>query len=365
MKKLLYGSTALVGASFAMTGAANAQGIELGVGGYMNNFFGFGEVDSDTAQPNSTGHFSDGEIVFEGEATLDNGISVGAQVQLESFSSGDQIDENYAWVQGSFGRLQLGSENTAAYLMQVGAPGAGVPINSGWITVFTAPPAGQTAAFRHPSVSTFGDFGNDENTATYFTPRLGGFQLGVSYQAALSGTGEGANFPATQDENSGEGTDGVSIGANFSQSFSGVDVALGGGYRTILDENPGAFGDSPEQYSAGLNVGFAGFTVGGSFLIENSDAPGGGDSPTDGHSFDAGASYATGPWTVAVTYLQSEVAGTSGVDDDEMWTAQGAIEYALGPGIATSFSVMHTDWEAGNGNQADGTLGIVGLALSF
>ena len=366
MKKVLYGTTALVAASFAFTGAANAaEGIKLGVGGYMNNFFGFGDVDSDTADPNSTGHFSDGEIHFTGETTLDNGIQVGAQVQLESFSSGDQIDENYAWVEGSFGRLQLGSENTAAYLMQYSAPNVGVPINSGWVTVFVAPTAGHTASFRSPSLSTFGDFGNDENTVTYFSPRFGGFQIGVSYQAAVDGSGDGANFPATMDQNSGEGTDGVSIGANFVRSFNGFDVALAGGYRTITDENPNMWGDSPEQYSAGINLGYGGFTVGGSWLGEDSETPGGADAPTDGNSFDVGASYSTGPWSVGVTYLNGEVEGAPGGGDDQLDTVEGGIEYALGPGITTSFSVLYAKWEDETGAESDGTLGIAGLALSF
>ena len=190
MKKTLFGTTALIAASIAMSGTAAAQndgGIELGVGGYMNNFFAVGDVEADVPTGNTesngdyneTGHFSDGEIHFTGEYTLDNGLTVGAQVELEAFASGDQIDENYAYLEGSFGRVQLGSENTAAYLMQYAAPNVGVPVNSGWVTSFVAPAAGyNSSVFRHPGGSTFGDFGNDENTVTYFTPRFAGFQVG-------------------------------------------------------------------------------------------------------------------------------------------------------------------------------------------
>ena len=47
MKKLLYGSTALITAgTLAGTAMAANEAIKLTVGGYMNNFFTFGDVDN-------------------------------------------------------------------------------------------------------------------------------------------------------------------------------------------------------------------------------------------------------------------------------------------------------------------------------
>src|SRR3546814_8833431 len=51
-------------------------------------------------------------------------MKVGLDVQLEAETCGDQIDESYLWFQGDFGKLVLGSENSAAYLMSYGAPAA-------------------------------------------------------------------------------------------------------------------------------------------------------------------------------------------------------------------------------------------------
>ena len=48
--------------------------------------------------------------------------------------------------------------------------------------------------------------------------------------------------------------------------LSSNDVAVAGGYRTANSSS----GSDPEQWSAGLNLGFSGFTVGGSFAIEDS-----------------------------------------------------------------------------------------------
>ena len=86
----------------------------------MNNYFGvlFDHDPGDDTDRNETGIFSDGEIWFMGETTLDNGITFGANVQLESFgNTADVIDEDFAYISGSFGRINIGSENSAAYLM--------------------------------------------------------------------------------------------------------------------------------------------------------------------------------------------------------------------------------------------------------
>ena len=144
-KKLLLGSTALMAGSMVAAGVADAaEPLRLDVRGYKNEFFGIVDIDHDTIDYNETGLFSDGEVQFRGETALDNGITVGVIVELEAFSGGDQIDENYAFVKGDFGRLVLGSENSAPYqtFWSVTAPGVGIPLNSGWITVFTPPASG-------------------------------------------------------------------------------------------------------------------------------------------------------------------------------------------------------------------------------
>ena len=372
MKKALTATTALVAAGVVSAGPAAAQ-IELRLDGYMNNFFGFGDIDNDdpNVDRNATNLFSDGEVWFVGEYTADNGISFGANVQLESFGTpGDHVDENFAYIEGSFGRINVGSENSAAYLMQYSAPEAGAPLNSGWVTAFIPPDAAQTAAFRSPAVSTFLDYGNDENGISYFTPRFAGFQLGVTYTPTVDGSGDGSNSPADTDcsgaGNTCDGSNGASVGLNFVESFNGFDVAVAGGFRTATETISVGSGEGTDQlyqYSAGLNLGFGGFTVGGSFGLEESD------QATEGHSWDAGVSYSTGPITVAATYFQSEVEGDVGTDgEDELMAAKVAINYTLAPGIITSGTIMYAEWEDetdGANNDVEGIVGIIGLRYNF
>ena len=368
MKKTLFGTTALVTAGVLASSAAQAQ-IELGLGGYMNNYFAIGDSDPDDGTDYApTGLFSDGEVWFLGEFTADNGLTFGANIQLESFTTGDQIDENFGYMEGGFGRLQFGSENTAAYLMHFAAPSVGAPVNSGWVTSFIPQPAGHTAGFRTPGLSTFIDTGNDENTLTYFTPRFLGFQLGASYQAAVVFTGEGQNFPVFANEDT-QYNNGISVGVNFVETFGSVDLAVAGGYRRAeAPDGPigGRNADDMEQVSVGVNIGFAGFTLGGSYANELEGRLTAAGVSSEGESYDIGVSYGTGPWEFGALYFHGEVDGSVAVaGDNEMDTLQGAIGYAVAPGVTASVTGMYTEWDTETGNDNDGFAGIVGINFGF
>ena len=44
---------------------------------------------------------------------MDNGITYGAQVELEGYTIGDQIDEHYLYAKGGFGKVTLGADDAA------------------------------------------------------------------------------------------------------------------------------------------------------------------------------------------------------------------------------------------------------------
>ncbi len=116
-KQLLLGSTALiVGALAAPDFAVAEEKLTLDVRGYKNEYFGLGSIENDSNPGEDlTSHFSDGEIHFKGSTKLDNGLTVGVQIELEAGESGDQIDEAYTWIRGDFGKVVIGSENLPDY----------------------------------------------------------------------------------------------------------------------------------------------------------------------------------------------------------------------------------------------------------
>ncbi len=316
MKKVLLGTSALALAGAFASPAASAEW-NVRVGGYMEQFIAYASSDFEvSASPFGTveiGDFDgidskqDAEIFFAPSITLDNGIQFGANVQLEALTNSDQIDEAYMFIKGSFGEVLLGSENSAGYKMTYAAPDVTfINVNSGSLTSFIPFSGSGVGAdiFRGTLGSTFLENArnNDAQRFTYFTPRFSGFQVGVSY--ARDGN---------QDSNAQIDTDpdGVlhdifDIGANYVQSFGDFDIAVSGRYG-IADDNDGS---DPEVWAVGLNLGMAGFTIGGSYGEQN------GAGTMNGEVYDLGVSYTTGPWGVSFTYMHGENVDNDCFDED-------------------------------------------------
>ena len=360
MKKVLYGTTALVAAGLLANGAVAAEKIKLGVGGYFQ-FSAFAVSEDDgvgepAANRRSYGVSREGEIIFNGKTTLDNGIEVGVQVQLEAETCGDQIDESFIWFEGSFGRINLGSENSAAYLMTYQAPGAFSLAGVNTPNHFYAQRPANNAArvlLTRPAIT------SDSEKLTYFTPRFSGFQLGVSYTpdnceengggiAACGGTYSGAQL----DNNAGQWSEVVELGANYVNKFDNVDVAISGTYGHGSDETPAVAGvvgtsEDREQWAFGVNLGISGWTIGGSYFHDDLGTNGAA-SLDDYTGYDLGVKYGWGPWSVGAVYGHVDVDYTSvgggGSDEYSNVTLNG--RYALGPGINLEAGVQFISFDS-------------------
>ena len=194
MKRALLGTTALIGASLGAAATAAAESpIQLTVGGFFRTAY-MVVLDDDDSGPNNSfqepgddkaedGVFSDAEIHFVGRTVLDNGLEVGARVELEGEDdSDDQIDEAWIWFAGGFGEVRIGSDDEALANSCVLPPGG--------TANFSAFSPNQWGA---NSLNSF-PFGTDSNSACtgvddrgdaqkiiYFSPLFHGFQLSASY----------------------------------------------------------------------------------------------------------------------------------------------------------------------------------------
>jgi len=370
MKRVLTATTAIVGMSVAASSVQAAEPIDIGLSGFMNAYYGFGDRDTDDGQDTNVTSFQDATINFSGSTTLDNGIEVGARFELESF--GHPQDEQYIYFDGSFGNIKAGSHNSVIYQMGWVASGhtyaAGAPVNSGWIATLTNGFGTDSEAnFRQPSLSTYITLHNDANTVSYQTPRFAGFKFGASFTPNASNTGA-AQFN-TGDENTIE-HNAFSLAANFSREFGNVTVNAAGGWeRSNEAENNGD--EEADAFSGHVNVAVAGFSLGGGVAVLDSENFTGSDNNqavrNDGFSWDVGATYSTGPWTAQVNFLKSEVEGGPGPGEDENRFIQGAIDYALGPGITVSASVLNSEWDGGDpgDTEVSGTFGVLGTTVTF
>src|SRR5918996_2100599 len=174
----LMGSTALVGAGMLFTSAASAQeaGFEVILGGFTE--FGVNAATDDTLDNDSHnqnyGFFMDNEVIIRAEGVTDGGVRYGSKVEIEVSSDLDtgpgnvSTDEVGLFFSGNFGRVELGREDGAEDVMFVGAEDA------------QAGTGGLDGDTQNLGQVQFPDMGDDIK-ATYFTPRIAGFQLGASF----------------------------------------------------------------------------------------------------------------------------------------------------------------------------------------
>lgn len=367
MKKILLGTTAIVAAGMIAAPSVDAaEKLKVSVGGYMEQWFGYTTTDDQSsADYQGFGINSDTEIHFKGMTTLDNGISVGVNVQLEGNSNrGDQIDESYLIVKGNFGEINLGSENSALYKMNYGPSDYGIGINSGDNSRWVPNTIGASGGFYGTpfgSTNVEPNSTGDSEKLTYYTPRVEGFQLGVSY-IPDSGQDDYGTFDRTS-----EVSDGYAIAANFKRDFDGFNVGLSAGYGAFTDGVAGA--EDPSAYSFGATAGFGGFSLGGAYAA--SEGTTSGDEET---GYTLGAAYATGPWGVSVNWFhgESDAINTAGVitndGEHDSYSLNG--KYALGPGVTAAatlgYTELTTDNTASIGNsETDGTYFVVGMKVSF
>lgn len=284
---------------------AGAQEWDVRVGGYMEQFIGYASSDADFAGSyDGIDSKQDSEIHFLPSVTLDNGLKIGADIQIEGNTGSDQIDESYMFIKGSFGEVLLGSENSAGFKMTVVAPDVTfLEVNSGSLTAFI-PFSGSFGGvsvgndfFRGTLGTTLLEVSrnNDAQRFTYFTPRFSGFQAGVSYAR------DGRQDDNTQVDTDQELHDIFDVGANYTNTFGDFSVAVSGRYGNG-DDNVGS---NSQVWAAGLNLGYAGFTIGGSYGEQT------GAGIMNGDIWDAGISYETGPWGFSFTYQNGE-----NVDDE-------------------------------------------------
>lgn len=377
MKKTLLGTTALVSAGLIAGPALASDPLNVTVGGTVTT--GFYVIDHDdfgaTTFNDTAVKLVARNIDIKAEGTLDNGMVAGV---LATLSLNDDWNthwqpndatfrELFTYLEGGFGRFELGGTDGAAFKMHYTSPwfvpGNGVDspniLNVNDTTYF---------GIRH---STFSLMAADANKVTYFTPRFAGFQLGLSYTPETTYNGPTPNGLGVVTNNTSI-EDVFEIALNYAGSLGGVDLGLSGFY--VTGDGPtvpffGAGSSDPEEWGVGANLGFGGFTLGGAWY-QSEDLGFGVSLPVastvgvEQEVWTAGLSYATGPWTVGVAYLNNENTAAGGFSEKaKTWQTGGG--YNLGSGVDVGLDLQMTDVELNGGAEYDSISGGLVLSVSF
>ena len=354
-QRLLLGSTALVGAGILFAGTAPAQAqaqgqspIKVILGGYTE--FGGQAATDETLQSDPDQGYSfymDNEVHITAEAVTSGGLTYGSYLEMEA-GSGDapalqasddggnvSVDEVNLFFSGGFGRAELGRQDGVEDVMFVGAEDA----QSG-----TGGIDGDTANLPSVYHLSWGD----QTKATYFTPRIGGFQLGANYMPDASDTG-------------GRDTDGFgdafALGANWVGAFSGVDLTLSAvafyannnGGVVINPQTGGVTNDDAKDYAVGGLLGLGGLSFGATF---------GQRTDFDESTFwNVGLKYQFGAASASVGYaFDHPDAG----DDQNFFVVSG--DLALMPGVTLKADVSYNDEDPGRDDFTDPGDTIAGVA---
>jgi predicted porin len=366
--------------------AMAADGIKLGVGGFFREAY-MVTFDDDSEgelgnERNTDGFFNDAEIHFDGETTLDNGLTVGARVELEGENADDQIDEAWVFFSGGFGEVRVGSQDDALAGSCILPPGG-----TDNFSAFSPNQWGannDVIAEDFPALTSNAacvgvDDKEDAQKLVYITPNFGGFQLALSYtpnggdEDHTDGVGPHIGMPFNDDE---ESRHNVGAYATYQYEGDGWGLTAGGGgsFEGHVEQSPGADRDEQQFYQAGLNLTFGQFAVGGVFEYYNNLVSFDTGDETDAWVAGGGVAYTMDAWTFGAQYSH-QLADTdgSGGDGNQDFTMDRAVltaNYVLGPGInldgEVGYTWVDTDPEtADNVDDYEGFEVGIGTAITF
>lgn len=390
MKKLL-STTAILGALALSAGTAEAANLQVNVGGFIDfqagytsdDIIGKGSTASATNDANELNFNNDTEVHFTVEGTADNGLEYGAVIELEADvdnsdlaqNGGLNADKAYLFAQGAWGRVEMGSNTDAAEALSVnsatfasatgGVDGdfyryAGVPAGGAGFAVrpdltFANAGAGATSGTN---------FDEDATKLTYYSPRVAGFQAGVSYAPNLDAVGVTAPSEVGY-------KNAIAAGLNYTTQVDQFAIKLAGAYETATSKNDTGTvtnGEAIEAWELGGNVSFAGFTVGGSYGdLGNVVASTAGVLEVESADYwDAGVGYAFGPWSASASYFNSTVDQLGAAGNNKFDNIVVGVDYKLAPGLVPYAEVSFFDFDGSTATGSnDGTAVIVGTQLTF
>ena len=379
MKKVLLGTTAIAVAGFVVGSAATASAAEpisVGINGYWKSAMAMINEDNDDGNlsdaRNSHALGSDVEMSLSGATTLDNGLTVGFNAQLEggndaAVSSGEAFDEAWFYFSGAFGELRMGKVESAR--QQAGVTfGGGAASNFGVNSPFFIFGNGGGNLFTRTNDD---GIGNEDNVKlVYALPSFNGVNLAVSY---APNDAENQQYGGNTGDTAGALQNNLAVGANYTADFGGGSVTLRGGYEAYVLERCNASAatqtcnDNPESVNLGAAVSFGSVTIAADTLTTSqiTQTTTGTDRERSDHH--VGASYNMGATTISLGWGHSEVEQTN-LTTDELDLYELAASYVLGPGIDVQAAIRSGEFDdetAGDNNDNSWTSILIGTSIGF
>lgn len=369
MKKLLLCSAAALGV--ALSAAPAAAQIDVTVGGHSKNYIGWLDQDEAAgAEARSFDMLRESELHVNAEGTADNGLIYGFHVEMEvdAEDGGDgDIEESYVYLSTNMGRVNLGSEDGANYLLQVAAPSADSNVDG--IRQYVQPvnytvagaPAGLTALVAADGIDYDNDSTGTSQKITYLSPVFSGFQFGASYTPDVEDTEVTGLTGFNADDVADDYGSAYEAAARYEGVFNNVGFAVGAGYTHVDLEEDGALEDDINEWNVGADLDIGAFGIGAVYTETNDglSALAGSDDETE--TWVLGADYTTGPFQFGASYLNADHEGI----DVETDRYTGGVIYTAAPGLTFRGSVSHIEHDVAGGDDIDATSVLGGVQFNF
>jgi len=378
MKKILLGSTVLVGAAALFAGAAFAgETPKVTLGGTSDFQVGVVSEDQDT-NLRSSAFRTETELNVKIDAKTDAGLGYGGQFDLavsshnDQDATADQVNHSWVYLDGMWGRLEGGSTYGVTSTMKVDASKIARATGGidGDFNYFMSSTAGRVIAtpdlyldYGTTGGAQLGDESQEAiNKVNYYTPRFAGFQAGVSFLFDTTGADRGIAL-SRSDNDSGEAENVFLLGLNYEGKFD--QIGFKAGATGELGNAEFATQNDLRAWNAGAQVDFMGFSVAGSYGSYGDSLQlktTGSDSGT--HYWTLGGAYEYGPFGASVTYLDSRV--DLGATHNDFSNLSIGADYKLAPGLTPYAEVSFVQLDpTGTVNDNDATVFIAGTQLAF
>ena len=227
MRKLLLGTTALAAAA---TLSANVALADVSITGAMEWTYESRDPGTSAVGASNDDFSSDTNVKMTFSNKTDSGLEVGMVLDLETVgddaASGVNADENYMYIKGGFGEVQLGMNDGAGdqftrTASDLSGPDANSDNGGFYLGTTTSTSANVTkyelfktvdaTRLADDNADLIGDI-NDTNSITYLLPAMGGLSAGISY----SDGGDASN----------KQSDITTIGAKYAFESGGVNGTI-------------------------------------------------------------------------------------------------------------------------------------------
>ena len=321
----------------------------------------------------------------------DNRVFTGQSLTPLSGAMTPYVDSQYLYLQAKYGRFVAGQVYGVGDSTAIVAPVSNLisGINQSAMGVaFESNPAAQEVVgasgalaphYAGRPFTTTTDFMDDAPKVMYFTPRLVGVTVGLSYTpiADPNGYGRSAAIQRFNYLNAGGQPnpvkdavrDATEFGISYDHAIAGVGITGAATYAIANDPLHSASREDTTAWNLGVNFAMGDLTLGGSYGAIQGAILGRAFDPTSalsmnltqGHkieqySYDLGGTYALSNWTLGVNYAYGEakipavISGNPGLmfRTPNTYGTEFSVDYNLLKGLNIISAVQLINYEAGN-----------------